>query len=83
MSLAPRADLDFKKAGESAGRRDHVTVGDDSIKLECVSPIATGGAAYNLYVLRDEEWEPTAQAQKGQLAVGTASVGELAALKRK
>jgi hypothetical protein len=56
------------------------TLGNDSIKLECQRPIA-GSAPYNLYVLRDPQWEPTSQAQKGQFAIGTVGVDELIALK--
>jgi hypothetical protein len=83
LSLAPRPDLDFKQAGEVRGGVITFTVGDDAIKLECQIPVATGDAPYKLYVLRDPEWEPTAQAQKGQFATGSVDPGELAALKRK
>ena len=83
LSLAARPDLDFKKAGEVRGGAIEFIVGNDSIKLECPTPIATGGAPYYLYVLQDPEWEPTAQAQKGQFAMGSVSPGELAALRRK
>ena len=83
LSLASRPDLDFKLAGEIRGGAATLTRGNDSIKLECLAPIATGDAPYNLYVLYDPEWEPTAQAQKGQFATGSVAPGELAALKPK
>jgi hypothetical protein len=83
LSLAPRPDLDFKLAGEVRGGAVTFTLGEDSIKLECPIPIATGDSPYNLYVLHDPEWEPTAQAQKGQFALGSVDPGELAALRRK
>ncbi len=83
LSLAPRPDLDFIQAGEVRGGAATFTLGEDTIKLECPNPIATGDAPYHLYVLHDREWEPTAQAQKGQFAVGSVAPGELAALKRK
>jgi hypothetical protein len=83
LSLVPRPDLDFEEAGEVRGGAITFTVGNDSIKLECPTPIATGSAPYNLYVLHDPEWEPTAQAQKGQFATGSVAPGELAALRRK
>jgi hypothetical protein len=83
LSLGAHTDLDFKKAGEVRGGAVTFTVGKDSIKLECATPIATGNAPYNLYVLHDPEWEPTAQAQKGQFAVGSVDPAELAALRRK
>jgi hypothetical protein len=83
LSLVPRPDLDFQKAGEVRGGAITFTLGNDTIKLECPNQIAAGNAPYNLYVLRDPEWEPTAQAQKGQFAAGSVDPGELAALKRK
>jgi hypothetical protein len=83
LSLAPHPELDFQKAGEARGGVITFTLGNDSIKLECPNQIAGGNAPYNLYVLRDPEWEPTAQSQKGQFATGSVDPGELAALKRK
>lgn len=83
LSLAPRPDLDFKQAGEVRGGAINFTAGEDSIKVECFAAIATGDAPYNLYVLHDPEWEPTARAQKGQFAAGSVDPGELAALRRK
>jgi hypothetical protein len=83
LSLAPRPDLDFKLAGEVRGGAITFTLDGDSIKLESPNPIAAGDAPYNLYVVHDPEWEPTARAQKGQFAMGSVDPGELAALKRK
>jgi hypothetical protein len=83
LSLVPHPDLDFQKAGEVRGGAITFTLGNDTIKLECPNQIAAGNAPYNLYVLRDPEWEPTAQAQKGLFAAGSVDPGELAALKRK
>jgi hypothetical protein len=83
LSLVPRPDLDFQKAGEVRGGAISFTLGNDTIKLECLNQIAAGNAPYNLYVLLDPEWEPTAQAQRGQFAAGSVDPGELAALKRK
>jgi hypothetical protein len=82
LSVAPRPDLNFKLAGEVRGGAIAFSLGDDSIRLESPNPTATGDAPYNLYVLRDPEWEPTAQAQTGQFAAGSVSPGELAELKR-
>jgi hypothetical protein len=83
LSLVPRAALGFKKAGVVRGGVIAFTQGNDSIKLECMSPVATGDAAYNLYVLHDEDWEPTAERQKHLPVLGTVGVAELAALKQK
>jgi hypothetical protein len=82
LSLVPRPELDFHKTGEVRGGRITLTLNGDAITLECFSEIVTGHAPYNLYVLRDSKWEPTAQAQKGQLAIGSVDAEELAMLKR-
>jgi len=81
LSLVPRPELDFQKAGEVRGGAITLTLGGDAITLESALEIATGNAPYNLYVLRDPEWEPTAAAQKGQLAFGSVAAEELAILK--
>ena len=83
LSLAPRPELDFRPAGEVRGGAVTFTLGQDSIKLECATPVATGDSPYNLYVLHDPEYEPTAQAQKGRFALGTVGAAELAALNRR
>jgi hypothetical protein len=81
LSLAPRRELDFQRAGEVRGGSIKFTVGEDTITLECPIEIASGHAPYVLYVLRDPLWEPTAQAQKGQFAIGSVDAGELVKLK--
>ncbi len=81
LSLAPHPELDFRKSGEVRGGSIKFTIGDDTITLECFNDIAPGHAPYNLYVLLDPLWEPTARAQKGQFAIGSVDAGELAKLK--
>jgi hypothetical protein len=83
LSLLPRADLGFKKAGEVRGGLLSFTLDGDSVRLECMSSIASGGAAYNLYVLHDEDWEPISDRQKDWPAAGSITAEELAALARK
>jgi hypothetical protein len=83
LSLVARPELDFEPAGEVRGGAVSFTLDKDSIKLECMNPVAAGDSPYNLYVLHDPEYEPTAQAQKGKFALGTVGAAELAALKRK
>jgi len=82
LSLVPRPELDFKVAGEFRGGKAEFTVGTDLISLESNNEIAPGHAPYRLYILLDPLWEPTAQSQKGQLAIGSVGVGELVKLKR-
>jgi hypothetical protein len=82
LSLAPRPELDFQKAGEVRGGSIKFTLGGDTVTLECPIEIASGHAPYVLYVSRDPLWEPTAQAQKGQFAIGSVDAGELVELKR-
>jgi hypothetical protein len=82
LSLVPRPELNFQKAGEVRGGAITLTLGGDTITLESRGEIAPGRAPYNLYVLRDLDWEPTAQAQKGKIAIGSVDAGELAMAKR-
>jgi hypothetical protein len=82
LSLLPRPALGFKKAGEVRGGVISFTLDDHSIKLECMNAIAPGGAAYNLYVMHDQDWEPTVEKQKHLPALGTVSAAELFALRR-
>lgn len=83
LSLVPRAELGFRKAGEVRGGILSFTLDDDSIRLQCMSAIATGYAPYNLYVLHDADWQPLSERQKDWPASGSISADELAALRRK
>jgi hypothetical protein len=77
LSLVPRPELDFQRAGEVRGGAITLTLSGDTIRLESPVEIATGHAPYNLYVLRDPEWEPTTPEQKGHFAVGSVAPEEL------
>jgi len=83
LSLSPRKELGFTKAGEVRGGVVTFTLGKDEIKLESPAMIAPGDAPYILFVLHDADWAPTAQGQSGSLLLGSVSPGELAALTRK
>jgi hypothetical protein len=83
LSLAPRPELGFVKAGEVRGGSITFTLEGEKFALDSSTPFATGPAAYILYVLRDAEWEPTAQAQRGHFQTGSVSAGEIALLHRK
>jgi hypothetical protein len=54
----------------------------DTVRIECISPIASGNAAYNLYALHDDDWEPVSERQKDWPADGTIDPHEIAALAR-
>ncbi len=82
LSLASRPELGFTKTGEVRGGLAKFTIDGEEFAVECPAEIASGHAPYNLYVSRDAFYEPTAQAQKGKVAVGTVGVAELIALKR-
>lgn len=82
LSLSPRADLGFVKAGEVRGGIVTFTVGKDQVRLESPIAIAPGDAPYILYVLHDPEWTPTSDRQGAQPLMGSVSARELAALKR-
>jgi hypothetical protein len=83
LSLAPRPDLGFTKAGEVRGNVVTFTIGKDRVEIESGSMAVVGDAAYVLYVLHDAEWAPTAQGQGGAVLCGSVSPREIAALMRK
>jgi hypothetical protein len=83
LSLAPRPELGFAKAGEVRGGAATFKDGKDEFTLECRTSIAPGSAPYILYVLHDPEWEPTSQGQVGRLQIGTVAPGEIASLMKK
>jgi hypothetical protein len=58
LSLVPHPDLGFQKAGEIRGSSLTITIGGDTITLDCNGRIAPGYAAYNVYALHDAAWRP-------------------------
>ncbi len=80
LSLVPRPDLGFTKAGEVRGGAIQFKMEGDQFLLETYQPIAPGSAPYVLYVLHDKEWEPTARNQADHLLFGSVSPAELRAL---
>jgi hypothetical protein len=81
LSLAPRPELGFVKAGEVRGGAVTFSMGKDQFRLECPAAIATGFAPYTLYVLHDAEWKPTSAAQSGRVLIGSVSPAELSSLR--
>src|ERR1043165_6059431 len=70
LSLAPRTELGFVKAGEVRGNVVSFTASQDQLRLELMSPAVIGETAYVLYVLHDAEWAPTSQGQGGLMLCG-------------
>ena len=83
LSLAPRQELGFVKAGEVRAGTISFTVEGETFTLESPAAFAAGHAPYFLYVLHDPGWEPTAQAQRGHFQTGSVSPEEIAQLRRK
>ncbi len=81
LSLAPRPELGFEKAGEVRGGAITFTLGKDQFTLECPVAVAPGYAPYVLYVLHDAEWKPTSTSQGGRVLVGSVSPAEISSLR--
>ena len=80
LSLTPRPDLGFERAGEVRGGLVTFSIDRDEVALESPAMIAPGETPYFLYVLHDSSWAPTVQTSGGQLRFGSVSPKELAAL---
>ena len=83
LSPLPHAGLGFKKAGEVRGGVLTFRLDAETFRLECFTPIAGGDAAYNLYVLHDEEWAPASEPRRSSATAGTLGLDELTAMKRR
>ena len=83
LSLVPRPELGFVKAGEIRGTVVTFKVGTEQVEMASPVVASFGDAPYALWVLHDAEWEPTSDNQKRSLLSGSISVRELAALTRK
>jgi len=60
LTLAPREDLGFRKAGEIRGSAMTFTLdGGNRVELVSGGPIAPGDGVFNVYVLHDPRWRPT------------------------
>ena len=77
LSLLPRPELGFRKAGEVRGSSLSFTIGNDTFTLSAAGRIAPGQAAFNLYVLHDPAWRPTyANANLSAFNMGAADRAE-------
>jgi hypothetical protein len=75
LSLVPRAEIGFRKAGEVRGRSLAFTVEGDVFTLNCGNRVAPGSAPYNLYVLRDTAWRPSGEDSSVPLLLGSGGGG--------
>jgi hypothetical protein len=59
LSLLPRPELGFRRAGEVRGSTVRFTLGRDTFTLLTADQVAPGQARFHLYVLHDPTWKPT------------------------
>ena len=59
LSLVPRPELGFRRAGEVRGSTVRFTFGGETFTLLTADQVAPGQAPFNLYVLHDPAWKPT------------------------
>jgi hypothetical protein len=59
LSLVPRPELGFRRAGEVRGSTVRFTFGGDTFTLLTADQVAPGQAPFNLYLLHDPTWKPT------------------------
>jgi len=82
LSLLPRPELGFRRAGEVRGSSVRFTIGGETFTLLTADQVAPGQAPFNLYVLHDPAWKPTYAnanvdafivdgAERAEYAVGT------------
>jgi hypothetical protein len=77
LSLSPLPNAGFSLAGESRGSAIRLKVGQDTLELQSVIEFASGGFAYNLYVLAEPDWIPTSRSQRDRPLLGTVDLAEL------
>jgi hypothetical protein len=58
LSLVPRPELGFQRAGEVRGTSLNFTIGNETFTVNAGARIAPGQAPFNLYVLHDPNWKP-------------------------
>jgi hypothetical protein len=59
LSLLPRSEFGFRRAGEVRGSTVRFTIGSETFTLLTADQVAPGQAPFNLYVLHDPTWKPT------------------------
>jgi hypothetical protein len=82
LSLVPRPELGFVKAGEARGGYLSVQIDGDSFVLTSGTSIAPAGAAFFVYALHDPEWEPASLSQRGKPQAGSVGLEEIVSLRK-
>lgn len=82
LSLVPRPELGFVKAGEARGGYLNLQMDGNSFVLMSGDSIAPAGAAYFVYALHDPEWEPASLSQKGKPEAGSVGLEEVVSLRK-
>jgi len=83
LSLVPRPELGFTRAGEVNGGFLKWTADGDAFSVDSPYPIARGGGSYFVYELHDPDWQaaPTRRSPNGIL-LGSVGPEEIAALQK-
>jgi hypothetical protein len=82
LTLVPRPELGFVKAGEARGGYVNLQMDGDPFVLTSGAPIAPGGAPYFVYALHDREWAPASSSQRGKPQAGSVGLEEIVALRK-
>ncbi len=82
LSLVPRPELGFVKAGEARGGYLSLQIDGDSFVLVSGTSIAPAGAAFFVYALHDSEWEPASLSQRGKPQAGSVGLEEIVSLRK-
>jgi hypothetical protein len=67
LTLAPHPDLGFRSAGEIRGSTLTFSSANDTFNIVSRGRIAPGSGPFNLYVLRQPDWQPPGSDGKSQV----------------
>jgi len=71
LSLSPHSDLGFRLAGQVGGASLWLHLADEEFEMETAERIAPGSALYNLYALRQPDWQPLAGSAPATALIGS------------
>jgi hypothetical protein len=76
MSLLPKPELGFRRAGEVTNALLSFTDRSDRYDIKSSGRIAPASGRFNLYVFRDPDWRPTGSESNSPLVIGAADRAE-------